>query len=528
MLLASCGNNTASSGGPQSNSSDNQSSVSSDDTSLDDSNQGSSNDETSSSTTVSHSLFGNYDEEQEKAEKEVYVNNVKSEDVGGSDKEAAAMRDSILNAKDPEVNVEGTTYYISPNGDDFNSGTSPEDAWQTLDALKLNSWLFESGDAILLERGGVYRQTSPVEVTLSDMYFGAYGSGPKPAIYGSAKDYADEALWEPSNKKNIWKLQFPQKSAGIIVFDYGTWAGEREMGLASLQKNGDFYHNVTETTFYLYCDKGNPGEVYKNIEIGVDQHIFIVFGGRHDITVDNICFKYTGAHGITLYEDNYNINITNCELGWIGGSVQTGVTRYGNAIQFWDSCWDVNVKNNWIYQVYDAGFTFQYTDHGEGKVGGQYKNINVSNNLIEYCTYSVEIFSNAVDAYLKNITISDNIMRFAGYGWGNQRPSRTDEAHINAWRGDDYFDTEGKSIISDCMIKNNIFDCSSSQIVNWGGTKNHSGIIASANTYYEKAYADNPVMNFGAAGKAYAKNQADLVTAIKTFDKSPKLVKWLG
>ncbi len=469
--------------------------------------------------TNSLALSGTVIEGELKGEKETDKNNL-VELSGGYDAEAQALRKAITEAEDAPVNVKGTVYYISPNGDDFNAGTSPEEAWGSLDALVLNSWMFEEGDAILLERGGVYRQNSSIIANISGIYYGAYGEGPKPAIYGSAKDYADPLLWEPSSKKNIWKMAFPNKSAGIVVFDNGKWAGEREMGLASLVKNGDFYHNVDDNMFYIYCEDGNPGEVYDNIEIGIDQHIFIVYGGRHDITIDNICFKYTGAHGITLYEDNYNINITNCELGWIGGSVQKGVTRYGNAIQFWDSCWDINVKNNWIYQIYDAGFTFQYSDHGEGKSGGQYKNISFTENLVEYCTYSVEIFSESLDAYIKDVTISDNVMRFCGYGWGQQRPSKVDDGHINFFSSDPFDD-----IITNLNIKNNVFDCTTTQVITCAC--DYSGIKVGGNSFYEKAYGDNLKMNFGPAGKKYAKNQAELEAAIKTFDKSPKLVKWL-
>ena len=558
LLLTACAQPKNPSGSTQSNVSDNQSTVSSDESKIDETTSSDeskvdetvSSDDSSTDATVSTDnttnnnsqadtndddepqyeiqeggISGTVFEGQPEKEIEDYVTNVVTSDVGGADKEAEALKNSIIDAKDAPVNVTGTTYYISPNGDDFNSGTSPEDAWGSLDALLLNEWMFEEGDAILFERGGVYRQNSSIIAKKSGIYYGAYGEGPKPAIYGSPKDYADETLWQPSNKENIWKIQYPLTNAGIIVFDYGKWSGERKIGLASLAKNGDFYHNVEETTLYLYCDSGNPGKVYQNIEIGSNQHIFVVYGGRHDITIDNICFKYTGAHGISLYEDNYNITITNCEIGWIGGSVHKDVTRYGNAIQFWDSCWNVNVQNNWIYQAYDAGFTFQYST-GDG---GQYKDIVFKNNLVEYCTYSVEIFTRGDEKYLKNIDISDNIMRFAGYGWGNQRPNRVNEAHICLWRGNDYLDADGKDINSNFTIKNNIFDVSSSQVVFLDGETNHPGIIVSGNTYYQKAYPiNNPAMYFGVAGKVYATNQTEWAIAVSGFDTAPKLVKWLS
>ncbi len=458
---------------------------------------------------------------------ETPVLNFKEEQKGGYDMEAAAMRKSILEAKD-DLKITGTTYYISPNGDDFNEGTSPDAAWESIDALAINAYAIEPGDAVLFERGGVYRQNSSY-IVKDGVTYGAYGEGEKPCIYGSAKDYADVYLWEPSNKRNVWKIQFPQKDAGIVVFNNGEYAGVKKSGLSSLKSNGDFYHHESGETLYMYCDNGNPGTVYDNIEIGTKQPIFIIYGGYGNITIDNICFRYTGDHAITFYENNHHITITNCELGWIGGSLQDAITRYGNAIQFWSSCWDVCVENNWIYQVYDAGITYQYSRYSNTG-GGKYDNISFSKNLIEYCTYSIEIATHPQTGWMRNINFNDNIMRFAGYGWGNQRPSRVDESHINAWNRDDFWDpVEGSDIprIHNFSIKNNVFDCSSRQAVSWATSKKYPGVTVSGNTFFQKAYQNNPVMKYGPAGETFAINQTQLETAIATFDPSPKLVKWI-
>lgn len=438
--------------------------------------------------------------------------------LGGYSKEAAAMRESIRNTVS-DYDVEGVTYYISPNGDDFEDGTSPETAWQTLDALLVNNYLIKAGDAVLFERGGVYRENSAINAK-SGVVYGAYGKGEKPCIYGSAINYADGKLWESSNKKNIWKMEFPQTDAGIVVFNYGESYGVLKSGLAPMSKNGDFYHNTKDKMFYLYCDKGNPGLVYEDIEIGVNQPLFVLNGGVNDVLIDNICFKYTGNHGITGYQKNYDITITNCELGWIGGSHQNAVTRFGNAIQFWDSCWNINISNNWVYQVYDAGITYQF--NGTGGDGGRYHDIVFSNNLVEYCTYSFEVFTNKDTGTMKNITFDSNVMRCAGYGVGSQRPNALNVSHICGWSL--YYGNSLKNV----SIINNVFDCSTTQAIDWGSASNRpKGFTISNNTFYQTAN-DNPVMNFGTAGHTYAKNQAEFEEAIATFDKEPKLVKWLG
>ena len=117
---------------------------------------------------------------------------------GGADAEAEALRQAILNTEDQLV-VTGTTYYVSPNGDDDNDGTSPEAAWRTLDGVALNRFLLQPGDAVLFERGYIYRRESAF-VVRNGVSYGAYGEGEKPKILGSLKDYAEPSLWKESEK----------------------------------------------------------------------------------------------------------------------------------------------------------------------------------------------------------------------------------------------------------------------------------------------------------------------------------------
>ena len=142
------------------------------------------------------------------------------------------------------------------------------------------------------------------------------------------------------------------------------------------------------------------------------------------------------------------LTVTNCELGWIGGAIQNyfgtdpnypeggrgTVTRYGNAIEIYGGCEGYRVENCYIYQVYDAGITHQITTNG-----GFYtmKDIRYAHNLIEYCVYAIEYFleknNGDVASYIENCEICDNILRFSGYGWGQQRHNTGTPAHIKGW-----------------------------------------------------------------------------------------------
>jgi len=50
--------------------------------------------------------------------------------------------------------VEGTDYYVSPAGDDSDPGTSPTEAWRTID--KANTEVFGAGDRLLFEGGSTF------------------------------------------------------------------------------------------------------------------------------------------------------------------------------------------------------------------------------------------------------------------------------------------------------------------------------------------------------------------------------------
>ena len=131
------------------------------------------------------------------------------------DDEAEALRKEILDLKDskPKVNK---TYYVSYKGNDNNDGLTPETAWATVQWV---NYLVEPFSAVLFERGGVYRGVVNVK---SNVFYGAYGEGPKPCIYGSPKNYADESLWTKYSE-NVWQIELDENitDVGNITFDHG-------------------------------------------------------------------------------------------------------------------------------------------------------------------------------------------------------------------------------------------------------------------------------------------------------------------
>src|SRR5690554_1029982 len=79
-----------------------------------------------------------------------------------------------------------TNYYISNEGKDSNSGKSLNEPWRTIE--QVNKLKPVAGDSILFRRGDSWSGTITITSSGKEgapIYFGAYGSGNKPRIYGS-------------------------------------------------------------------------------------------------------------------------------------------------------------------------------------------------------------------------------------------------------------------------------------------------------------------------------------------------------
>ena len=386
----------------------------------------------------------------------------------------------------PEIT--GKTYYVSENGNDANDGLSPETAWKTI--KKVNTAALLQGDGVLFERGGLWRERM---TTRSGITYSAYGEGEKPRIYGSPENGADASKWtlyyeNKDTGAKVWKYANEgMVDIGEIVFDGSSYAKKMTLsyidGKYSVRKGEPFEiekHLDTDLSFfhkadsklngsnvpdmgsatgpvYLRCDKGNPGELYKEIEFNTRGNV-ISNGTNKYVTIDNLCIMYGGSHGIGSGTTKA-LTVRNCEIGWIGGSAQMyngtsgGITRFGNGVEVYGGCDGYTVENCYIYQNYDAGVTHQYSYRSPGDC--VMDNITYKDNLIEDCVYSIEYFlslsdNNQYKRSGKNVLIENNILRRAGYGFGSTRPDGNVQCHIRAWTSSNPFENY--------VIRNNIFD----------------------------------------------------------------------
>lgn len=434
--------------------------------------------------------------------------------TGAASKEADQMRNGILNAPNTEdlYEITGNKYYISK---EMHLNEIPKD--------------LKPGDAVLFERGGLWRLQREGHLKIPQgVTFGSYGIGEKPKFYGSAYNYADRSLWE-KHSDNIWKKEMRGGNPGIITIDEKYALGVKKWEMEEVKENYDFYYDGDAATIYFYYD--GDIEDFESMEIGQRSDLVTM---ESDTVLDNVCLRHGASHGVDAVHNAHNVKITNCEVGFIGGSMQFAQVRFGNGIEFGLGAQNVVVRNNWVYQCYDAGITFQ--SWGSANLDTYYHDIDFSANLIEYCYYGIEYFTTCYEtkglySEYKNITMNDNIIRFSAYTWCHeQRPDKWMASHIRGGQWAYVKNCEGFE------IQRNIFDTCRGCMVFWwwyDEEKNflypepHNGLTVCDNIYYQGKTFDGRVMTYHQNVPSMAENEADLIKAVARFDPKPKKIVWL-
>ena len=386
-----------------------------------------------------------------------------------------------------EIEVLGKTYYVSAQGNDSNDGLSANTAIKTLE--KLGTINVESGDAVLFRRGDTFRGTI---TAAGGVTYSAYGEGAKPIITPSPENAAYKEAWILTETPNVYKYHREIKNVGGIFMnggeDYGylvvvgndgidKTSKKAYTGLASLE-NKYFYSDLETGELYLRWDAGNPGEIYDSVELNTGVSA-ISCGSRSNITIDNLHIRNAGIHGVAASAGN-SLTVKNCEIGWIGGSIQggKGTTRLGNGVEVYGGTNGYYVDNCYVYECYDAGITHQISS-GSSRI--IMKDVVYTNNLIEKCNYNIEYFLSAptneqVERRMENILFKNNFLSNSGYGWGQQRPDKGNDVHIRT--GGNTFNKADNYV-----IEGNIFDRGRNALLNIGAKYEQWLPVMNNNTY---------------------------------------------
>ena len=453
--------------------------------------------------------------------------------AGGYDEGAKTLRNEILNAPNTEDIYDLTGKKVVR--------ISKDTTWKNVRSY-IRTARETGNNVILLERGGCWRVGCAEDLYVnSGVILGCYGEGEKPKLYGSSKNYAGDEGWKRSaSNENIWTIKLDKNNdVGNIVFDEIACLGVRKWTLDDVKKTYDFYFNASSRVLYLYYPDDLTTD-FTDIEIGQRATILQMYGNS---VVDNLCLCYTGSFAITAGHQINNVTVTNCEIGFIGGSQHHDDVRYGNGIQLGMGSNDSTIKHNWVYQCYDAGITFQswsiYNSDGSvQRKDSSYHNLEISENLIEFCCYNIEFFTtnyeeNGSYSDYKDIRIINNVLRFSGYEWAyKQRPDPKMCSQIRGGQWAWVPDTE------DFVITGNVFDCAGSNTVFWwwndparGFNHNvdHPGLTVEHNTFYviKPFTSDKSGVVFKDYSSLTIYSEADAREAIAKFDKNPTAVVWI-
>lgn len=363
----------------------------------------------------------------------LYMNNSKSEIY----KTINSFKKNNTNKQYNFIEDENTkTFYVSSTGTS-NEGISPEDPMSLESALKKT---YSSNQKILLKAGDTFYGKVSFNIKLTDdnkmCYIGKYGEGNMPIISG-AKIVSRAEVWEKysndiykinlTNLNNFYGVNSCDENSCMIGFirtEDGKIFGGLKKKISDLSNDFDFYcdgQNLFLKSFE------NPINRYGKLYLATKTDLLCL--SRH-VEVENLHVKDTGAHGIVKRQYQiFNTLIHNCIVENIGGSYNGPIesdsdVRYGNGIELWNTSYNVDIENNIIRNVYDAGITIQGNQDG-------FSNINIRNNIIINTCYSFELWGSKKSEGLDNVNVTNNISINEGKGWAQSvRPNPYNSANF--------------------------------------------------------------------------------------------------
>lgn len=320
------------------------------------------------------------------------------------------------------ANIEDDNYpinaiFISNNGNDSNDGLTPETSIKTI--YKLNR-MDTTNKTVLFKRGDTWRLTDTYIKIHSNIQYSTYGTGEKPILLGSFELNNKDNWIEISN--NIWRHKTHlsdvySNDIGLIIYNNIEWGSKKDYR-NELSKQRDFYYDYRGEYVYVYSIN-NPANMYDDIEISERTFSFDITEGQDNVMINGFDMKYFGE-GAVGGKNNKNILVENCDTYFIGGTYHKRDTmlRFGNAIGFGLNMDNITIRNNYIFQTYDAGISPQAWQSAGRSV---MKNIFVYDNIVTYAEFGFEFFNSYSTSKTSNMHIHDNIFAYSGHGFGNER-----------------------------------------------------------------------------------------------------------
>lgn len=215
----------------------------------------------------------------------------------------------------------GNRYYISASGNDTTGDGSVNNPWQTI--TKVNSLNLSPGDRVYFNRGDTFAGKLTPTISGNVPYkilYGAYGSGNRPIIDGSA----DKALSIPNSDAAFLRYEHLDFSGSINASQHVVNCKTHDLymydcvfrdGVGSVAGNGaGFYAWSTTGGGELYNITIDSCIAHDNDATGIFIGSSTGVSGPHDCTIIN-CTAYN--NGTTLYVDHgiyvrHGVTIAGC------------------------------------------------------------------------------------------------------------------------------------------------------------------------------------------------------------------------
>ncbi len=257
--------------------------------------------------------------------------------------------------------LSGTTFYVSSSeGNDANSGTSPGQAWQTLE--KVSGSFFEPGDRILFRAGDEFIGQLVVNSSgakEAPIVFGKYEEGPKPIINSA-----------PTPGGSYITSILIRNQSFIELEDLEVTNDRQEMRQGEDQQQGYgiyVHNNGTEVLEHFHFRNLTVRDVYAITTEGVD---------FDDLQVAGIYFRTERNTDPNNLRQIKNIIVEDCFITRTG---KFGIwTQHGGGMQ--------GVGNDMTNRNKDIIFRNNHTYHtgGSGITPGRSYNLLMEGNTFEY------------------------------------------------------------------------------------------------------------------------------------------------
>jgi len=229
-----------------------------------------------------------------------------------------------------------TTFYVSPFGNDHARGSSPGEAWRTVN--RVNRQKLKAGDSVLFERGATWREQLRIRnsgIPGKPIVFSSYGNGPAPCLLGS--ESCD--MFTYTGSKNIWvtnkrfrKLS-RRYSASIYITTGDTviW-GSKEKKLYDLKSSSNTPFDWSWHRGRIYfTSPEDPNLQHLVLEASQRNNCIYLRNAAH-INIDSLDLRYARRRNISCnnerrFRELHGLSIRNCRISYVG--VKNGASAYG-------------------------------------------------------------------------------------------------------------------------------------------------------------------------------------------------------